>query len=193
MLDFDLMNIFSGFIRNYVNFGLNKNSSKFEVGKKEIKYFIMLGQLLGYSVIHKGPNNNEEAFLNNIEVSWKEYDFNTVSSSSIKLQLFRENDLVNDLQVIQNLLYKLKEDSNKIYIQILETSSNTRIDYLNNIINTSNLEMKKDVLVIYIIRDILNDKSYYNGYLFEKGKITKQKIGICYSDAVGEKKAVFKV
>ena len=89
MLDFDLMNIFSGFIRNYVNFGLNKNSSKFEVGKKEIKYFIMLGQLLGYSVIHKGLNNNEEAFLNNIEVSWKEYDFNTVSSSSIKLQLFR--------------------------------------------------------------------------------------------------------
>ena len=103
MLDFDLMNIFSGFIRNYVNFGLNKNSSKFEVVKKEIKYFIMLGQLLGYSVIHKGLNNNEEAFLNNIEVSWKEYDFNTVSSSSIKLQLFRENDLVNDLQVIQNL------------------------------------------------------------------------------------------
>ncbi|WP_291650700.1 hypothetical protein [Clostridium sp.] len=193
MLDFDLMNIFNGFIRNYVNFGLKKNSSRFEAVKKEIKYFIMLGQFLGYSVMHKGINNDDEALLSNIEVSWKDYDSNTLSSSSMKLQLFRENDLINDLQAIQNLLYKVKEEPNKIYIQILETSSNTRIDYLNNIINTSHLEMEKDLLVIYIIRDILNDRSYYNGYLFEKGKITKRKMGICYSDAVGDKKAVFKV
>ncbi|MCR1949778.1 MULTISPECIES: hypothetical protein [Clostridium] len=192
MLDFDLMNIFNGFIRNYANFGLNKNSSRFEAVKREIKYFIMLGQFLGYSVMHKGINNDDEASLSNIEVAWKDYDFNTLSSSSIKLQLFREDDLVNDLEVIQNLLYKVKEDPDKAYVQILETSSNARIDYLNNIINTSYLEIKKDMLVIYIIRDILNDKSYYNGYLFEKGKITKKKIGICYSDVVGEKKAVFK-
>lgn len=191
MLDFDLMNIFNGFIRNYANFGLNKNDSRFEAVKKEVKYFIMLGQLLGYSVMHKGVNNDEETSLNKIEVAWKDYDFNTLSTNPIKLQLFREIDLINDLQAIQSLLYRIKEDSNKLYIQILETSSNTRIDYLNNIISTSPLCIKKDILVIYIIRDILNDKSYYNGYLFENGKVTKAKKGICYADIDGEMKAVF--
>lgn len=191
MLDFDLMNIFNGFIRNYNNFGLNKKSSKFEVVKKEIKYFIMLGQFLGYSVMHKGLNNDEVTPLSKIEVIWKEYEGDTPYST--KLQIFREVDMADDLLTIQNLIKKIEEDPNKTYIQILETSSNTRINYLNNIINTSHLEIKKDILLIYIIRDILNDKSYYNGYLFEEGKITKKKIGISYTDDVGDMKAVFKV
>lgn len=193
MLDFDLMNIFNGFIRNYINFNLNKDSSKFEIIKKEIKYFIMLGQLLGYSVMYKGLNNDEKKYSNIIEVLWKDYDFNTIESSKTKLQLFRQMDLTNDLLAIQNLLNSIKENQDRSYIQILETSSQTRIDYLNNIINTTNLTIKSDILVIYIIRDILNDKSYYNAYLFNKGKITKEKTAICHVDIIGSMKSVFKV
>ncbi|GAA0084803.1 hypothetical protein UT300007_12420 [Clostridium sp. CTA-7] len=193
MLDFDLMNVFNGFIKNYINFNLKKDSIKFYIVKQETRYFIMLGQLLGYSVIYKGLNENDKIASNKIELSWKDNDFNKMASGVTKLQLFRENDLENDLSAIQNLLNKVKENPNCVYIQIIETSSKTRIDYLNNIIATSTTGIKKDILAIYIIRDILNDTSYYNAYLFEKGKITKDKVGICYSDAVGNMKGIFKV
>lgn len=192
MLNFDLMDIFNGFIKNYINFGLNKESDKFEVVKRENKYFIMLGQLLGYSVISKVIKENQPKHLNNVEMEWKNDDFNKLSDNINELQLFREFDLINDLLSVQNLLEKIKEDPNKMYIQILETSSSTRIDYLNNIVNTSQLKIEKDILLIYIIRDILNNTNYYSAYLFEKGKMSKSKIGICYYDAIGDMKAKFK-
>lgn len=192
MLNFDLMDIFNGFIKNYINFGLNKENNKFEVIKRENKYFIMLGQLLGYSVISKAIKENQSQHSNKLEIEWKNDGFNKLSDNINELQLFRELDLINDLLSVQNLLEKIKKDPNKIYIQILETSSNTRIDYLNNIVNTSHLKIEKDILLIYIIRDILNNTNYYSAYLFEKGKINKSKVGICYYDAIGDMKAKFR-
>lgn len=188
MLNLDLMSLFNGFIKNYENFDLNKRSSNCEIIKMEAKYFIRLGQVLGYSVIHRGLNIDNK--LENIEVLWNECNPGISKLNLTKLQLLRETDLMNDLLAIQMLLRRVRQKPDRVYIQILETSSDNRIDYLNNIVNTSRLKTEKDILLIYVIRDILNINSYYKAYLFENGKVTKSKLGVSYCDMNGDMKSI---
>lgn len=171
MLDLDLMIIFNGFIRNYINFGLNKNSKSIDIIKKENRYFMTLGKFLGFSVI---KNNN----IKNMEISWHEYEFNTMSNSSEKMKILREIDLENDLSAIYNLIKLIKEKPRKGYIQIIETSSKNRIDFFNKIILDSLGKEKNEFLIIYITRDVIKDLTFYNAYLFENSEITKSKIGV---------------
>ncbi len=182
MVDIDLMLLFNGFIRNYINLGLNENSKNEEIIKQENKYFITVGKLLGFNVVHK---------LDFKEVIWKEYKVDIEDKSLIKLNLLRENDLAKDLLALHNLQEIIKENSNVSYIQILETSSINRIEFLNNIIKTSNLRHNAQILIIYINKDILKRKTYYYAYLFKNKQIIKGKIGITSSDKNGHLRGDF--
>ena len=186
MLDLDLMIIFNGFIRNYINFGLNKESKSIDIVKQENRYFITLGKFLGFSVTNKKNNN-----VRNIEISWNEYEFNTMSNSSEKMKILREIDLERDLLAIYNLIKISKEKPKNSYIQIVEVSSNSRIDFFNKIILDSLVNEKNKFLIIYITRDVLKDFTYYNAYLFENSEITKHKIGFSSYDMEGTLKADF--
>lgn len=165
MLQIDLMTIFNGLIKNYINLDLDKNSTFEEIIKKESKYFLMLGRLLGFDVKHKGINPRE----NEVVINW----FLKEENRSIDLEINREEDLLNDLSSIHKLINEAKNNPNRSYIKIIETSSINRINYLNNIICSNNI--KNNVLTIYIIKDILNNMSYYNSYLFNNGLIIKEK------------------
>lgn len=166
MNSFNLMNIFNGFIKNYENLNLNVNDSNEEFIKKENKFFIMIGQFLGYQVLlKKGPK-----FFNK-EIVWISSD---IENKKV-LSILREDDLTKDLENIQNLVNYLKDEEETIVINIVETSSQKRVDYLNNIILTSKLCIKKEVLVIYIIRDILNSTNYLTANIFFENKLVSSK------------------
>lgn len=177
---FNLMNIFNGFIRNYENFNLNINDKKEDFIKKENKFFIMIGQLLGFEVLSK---KGKGIFENKIVWIDKDNDDKSV------LFVVREDDLTEDLQNIQNIVTYLKEKNDNSVINILETSSERRIEYLNNIILTSGLCIKKEILVIYIIKDILNSKNYITANLYLGNKLILSKkavISLKSSNFIGE-------
>lgn len=182
MVDIDLMILFNGFIRNYINLGLNKNSQNADIIRQENKYFVTIGKLLGFNVIHK---------VDFKEIIWKEYRNNIEDKSIIKINIFRESDLTKDLLALHNLLEIIKKNPDVSYIQILETSSKNRIEFLNNIIKTSNLSFNSEILIIYINKDILKGKTYYYAYLFKNREIIKDKIGITISDLNGNLKGDF--
>lgn len=165
MLQVDLITIFNGLIKNYINLDLNKNSTVSEIIEKESKYFLMLGRLLGVEVSHKGLKPLEKEVI----INW----FLKNEDSNIDLEISREEDLLNDLSSIHKLINEAKNNVNRSYIKILETSSINRINYLNNIITSNNIN--NNIIIIYIIKDILNNKSYYNAYLFENSLIIKEK------------------
>ena len=176
MNTFNLMNIFNGFIRNYENFNLNISDEKEGIVKKESKFFIMLGQLLGFEVISEHRKN----FLEN-KIVWIDKD----NENKSFLTIVREEDLTNDLENIQNLVRYLKDKNDQNIINIVEISSEKRIEYLNNILLTSSLCIKKEILVIYIIKDILNSKNYITANLyFEKKLVCSKKAVISLKDNI---------
>lgn len=182
MVDTDLMILFNGFIRNYINLGLNENNQNSDIIKQENKYFVTIGKLLGFNVVHK---------LDFKEIIWKEYKKDIEDNASVKINIFRENDLTRDLLALHNLLEIIKKNPKVGYIQLLETSSIKRIEFLNNIIKTSNLSFNTEILIIYINKDILKGKTYYYAYLFKNREIIKGKIGIVSSDKDGNLKGDF--
>lgn len=172
MNTFNLMNIFNGFIRNYENFNLSINDKTESIIKKENKFFIMIGQLLGFEVISK----QGKSFFEN-KIVWIDKD----NKNKAFLTVVREEDLTKDLQSIQNLVRYLKEKNDQNIINIVETSSEKRIEYLNNIILTSSLCIKKEILVIYIIKDILNSRSYITANLYNANKLELSKKAVISS------------
>lgn len=187
MLHLDLMILFNGFIKNYTNFGLTKCSKSIDVIKQENKYFSTMGKLLGFTVVDK---INTKGIIN--EICWSKDEFNIQSKASIKLKLFREVDLTKDLLAIDTVLNEIKENTECRYICIIEISSYNRIDFLNNIISKSVTSSKAEYLVIYIIRNVIDNITYFNSFLFKGNKIIKNKIGASYIDKEGNLSANFK-
>ena len=171
MKEFTLLNIFKGFIKNYINFDIKIGDLSEDINNKEMKYFIILGQMLGFTIFNK--KNNETI----IEVNFYE----DKNNKKKKLTINRENNLLKDIIAIENLIFNYSEEE-RFFIEIIETSSEKRIEYLNNLIIKSNLCIKKEILVIYIIKDILNYKTYFNAYLFNDHKIIDTKIGYSYKN-----------
>lgn len=165
MLQIDLITIFDGLIKNYINLDLDKNSTKEEIVEKESRYFSMLGRLLGVDVTHRGIRSSE----GEVVIKWSLNERDKI----IDLEINREEDLLNDLASIHKLINEAKNNQNRSYIKIIETSSINRINYLNNIVCTNNIQ--NNMLIIYIIKDILNNKSYYNAYLFKDKAIVREK------------------
>lgn len=187
MLDIDLMILFNGFVRNYINLGLNIESKNTDIIKQENKYFITLGKLLGFLVISNSSNDGRA------EINWKEYEFNTVSTSLTKVKIIREVDLSNDISVIYDLVNQVKENPKSGYILLLEVSSSNRIDFLNKIVINSLEFVKNEVLIIYITKDMIKNICYFNAYLFKDSEIIKSKVGISSIDADGNLKTNFKI
>ncbi len=186
-MDIDLMILFNGFIRNYVNLGLSIYQKSKDIIDQENRYFITLGKLLGYFV---SSNKSEDG---SIEINWKEYEFNTISTSSTKVNITREVDLSKDISVIHGLINKVNSRPNIGYVVILEVSSFKRIDFLNNIISSSLKSIKYEVLIIYNVRDVIKNIFHYDAYLFKDSETIKNKVGISSIDKDGNLKAIFKV
>ncbi|MDV4151372.1 hypothetical protein R0131_11020 [Clostridium sp. AL.422] len=184
-MEIDLMILFNGFIRNYANLGLNFVDKNLDIINKENKYFLTIGKLLGFLV--KSKKNNDGS----IEIDWKEYEFNTVSTSLTKINIVREIDLTKDLSVIYDLTHKVKKNPHIGYVLILEVSSYNRIDFLNKIVKSSLDIITDEILIIYITRDVIKNIFYFNAYLFKNSDIIKNKVGISSSDDDGKLKAIF--
>lgn len=186
-MDIDLMILFNGFIRNYVNLGLSIGNKSLDIINKENRYFITLGKLLGYFVL---SNKSEDG---SIEIDWKDYEFNTMSTSSTKVNIIREVDLTKDISVIHDLINKVNIKPNIGYVVILEVSSYNRIDFLNKIISSSLKSIKYEILILYKVRDVIKNIFHYNAYLFKDSETIKNKIGVSSVDNDGNLKAIFKV
>ena len=175
MRDFTLLNIFKGFIKNYINFNVKIGDSIEDINNKEIKYFIILGQILGFKITTK---KDKEMI---VEVNFYEEK----NSKERKLTISKENDLMKDVSSIEKLILNYKKEE-RYLIEIIETSSEKRIEYLNNLIIKSDLCIKKEILVIYIIKDILNYKTYFISYLFSNNTIIDNKIGYSYKNKLNQ-------
>lgn len=186
-MDIDLMILFNGFIKNYVNLGLNLGSKSTDIINQENRYFITLGKLLGYFVSN---NKNEDG---SIEIAWKEYDLNTSSSLSTKVEIIREVDLTKDILIIHDLINKVNKKPNIRYVVLLEVSSYNRIVFLNKIIGSSLKVNKYEILILYKVRNVIKNTFHYNAYLFKDSENIKNKIGISSVDKDGNLKAVIKV
>lgn len=181
MKEFTLLNIFKGFIENYSNFNIQLGDSVEDINNKEMKYFIILGQMLGFKITNK---KNEEMIT---EINFYE----DKNSKDKKLTICKQNDLLKDMIGIENLIINYKNEE-RFLIQIIETSSKQRIEYLNNLIIKSNICINKEVLVIYIIKDILNYKTYFISYLFGNNKLIDSKVGYSYKNELNEIEAKIK-
>lgn len=186
-MDIDLMILFNGFIRNYVNLGLSIDSKSLDIKNQENRYFITLGKLLGFFISSRKKDNG------NIEIDWKQYEFNTISTSTTKVNIIREVDLTKDISVIYDVINKVNDTSNIRYVVMLEVSSFNRIDFLNNIVISSLKANKYEVLIIYIVKDVIKNISNYYAYLFKNSDTIKNKIGISSPDDDGNLRAIFKV
>lgn len=169
MLNLNLMDLYNGLIKNYKNLSLNKSSQYDEISNKESKFFNTLGKFLGYKLEYKGSSNVDK----NKKIRFK-YDFK-YDKDNKDIEVIRENDMSNDLDAIQKLVDELKVNDSSI-IQFLETFSENRIDYLNKILLDSTNNLSNDLLVIYIIRDILKAECYHYCYLFNSNGIKEKYI-----------------
>lgn len=179
MREVTLLNIFKGFIENYINFNVQIGDSIEDINNKEMKYFIILGQILGFKITNK---KNKEMI---VEVNFYEEK----NSKEKKLTVIKENDLLKDVISIENLILNYKNEE-RYLIEIIETSSEKRIEYLNNLIIKSNLCIKKEILVIYIIKDILNYKTYFIAYLFSNNTIIDNRVGYSYKNKLNQIEAI---
>ena len=186
-MDINLMILFNGFIRNYMNLGLSIDSKSLDIKNQENRYFITLGKLLGFFVLSEKKDNG------NIEIDWKQYEFNTISTSTTKVNIIREVDLTKDISVIHDVINKVNNTYNIRYVVILEVASFNRINFLNKIVNSSFKATKYEVLIVYIVKDVIKNISNYYAYLFKDSDTIKNKIGISSADDDGNLKAIFKV
>ncbi|ATD55160.1 hypothetical protein [Clostridium chauvoei] len=192
MFAFDLMNIFEGLVRNYIKFDLNRESTRYEILKKEIDYMVSVGEVLGYSSIVTGIDENNNNINDKIELIWRDYDDLKAMPKDVVFYYSIEEDLVNDIKSIDSLLENIdKEKSNTSFMQVVEVASTERIQYLNRHIQTSKNVIGKDTLIIYRIKDILEGKNYLYAYLFNGNKIVKERIATSYTDIFGFLKAKF--
>lgn len=164
MLNLNLMDLYNGLVRNYENLSLNKSSQYDEISNKESKFFITLGKFLGYRLEYNGSINVDKYK----RVRFK-YDFK-YDKDNKDIEVIRETDMSNDLDAIQKLVDEIKVNNSSI-IQFLETFSENRIDYLNKILLDFTNNLSNDLLVVYIIRDILKAECYHYCYLFNSNGI----------------------
>ena len=164
MLNLNLMDLYNGLVRNYENLSLNKSSQYDEISNKESKFFITLGKFLGYKLEYKGSSNGDR----NKKIRFK-YDFK-YDKDNKDIVVIRETDMSNDLDAIQKLVDEVRFNDSSV-IQFLETFSENRIDYLNKILLDFTNNLSNDLLVVYIIRDILKAECYHYCYLFNSNGI----------------------
>ena len=186
MFNIDLMNIFEGLVRNYPNFNLTTESKKNDILKKELNYISRVGEILGYSSILTGINDENKNITNKIEIEWRNYDDKTGVSKEVFLYFSQELDLMQDISAIMSLVNIINNKSEtEAFIQILEVPSKERINYLNKILYDCNRFNEVDVLIIYKVSNPKDKSSNYYSYLFEEGKLIKQKNSHLYYDRLG--------
>ncbi|VYT63731.1 hypothetical protein [Clostridium tertium] len=166
MLNLNLIDLYNGFVKNYENLSLNRSSQYEEITTKENKFFITLCKFLGYNINYKRGETEDKRVIINFKYDYKECKYNK------DIDFIRETDMANDLFAVQKLSSELRFNNNAI-ICILETFSDNRIDYLNNIILSSPNSIKNDLLLVYVIRDILSGVNYHHCYLLNESGISK--------------------
>lgn len=191
MFKFDLLNIFEGLVRNYTKFNLNKNDKKDKIIKTEIKYIQSVGEVLGYSSIVEGIKKDSNNRNSSIEVFWREYNDRFSMPGELILHFSSEQDITKDIFAIQSILTNLNNKDKASYIQIIEVSSEARIDYLNSLIEKSKFEEDKDILIVYKIPKILQEKTDLYAYLFNGNKLIRKRKAISYTDIFNSIKVKF--
>ncbi|NKF05369.1 hypothetical protein J1C67_14880 [Clostridium gasigenes] len=192
MFNIDLMNIFQGLVRNYLKFNLTTESNKFEILKKELDYIVEVGEVLGYSSILTGINEESRAITDIIEIRWHNYDDKNTISNELFLYFSKELDLIEDVKAINNLVNTIDTKSEtKFFVQIIEVSSKDRVDYLNKLLQYAKRFNSIDVLIIYKTSNIREQTSEYYSYLFKESKLVKQKNACSYYDVFGSLKMKF--
>lgn len=192
MFNINLMNVFEGLVRNYLKFNLTTESEKFDILKKELDYISSVGEVLGYSSILTGINDESKRITNTIEIEWRNYDDERSISKEVFLYFSEELDLMDDIKAIDSLVNIVNTKiETKNFIQIIEVSSKERISYLNRLLQSCKRFNEVDVLIIYKVSNVKEKSSYYYSYLFEESNLIKEKKAHLYYDKLGFLKMKF--
>lgn len=183
---FDLMDIFEGYVRNYRRINLHQATNKSMFTKREIDYFANLGELLGFfSFVEDTKPNYEYGRSRPMDLAWwkSEPKIDKENFSQLILHLERENIWSKDAETIEKLFCKTDEEYrpvNIIGIQNVENYEKIRI--LNEMVCKKNKVQDSNVLMIYRYYDEDEDFDKVAAYYILENKIVGEKHAICDID-----------
>ena len=186
---FDLMNIFEGYVRNYRRMNLHQATNSSMFTKREIDYFANLGEMLVYfSFVEDSKPNIEYRRSRPMDLSWWKFDANKSKKyfSKLALHLERENNYLKDKETIEKLFSSTEKEyipTNVIGIQIVENME--KIDELNKLVCLKNKFQNSYVLMIYRYYDKDREFDRIAAYYFEKDSIIAEKYAISKTDITG--------
>lgn len=124
-MQFDLMKLFDGYVRNYHTFHLTVDHGKHSFTMTEIEYFSRLGSMLGYHAYTEDTCNG----LNRpMDLTWWD-GFDGTYWHDFILHLERENYFKKDMETLEKLFCK-RELSPMHAIGILNVPNYERIEEL---------------------------------------------------------------
>ena len=169
---FNLMSFFEGYVRNYRRLNLHQSTNRSMFTKKEIDYFVNLGEMLGlFSFVEDYKPGTDYGRSRPMDLSWWKWDgrLDKVDYQHIVLHLERENLFKKDTETIDKLFSKTDDYYIPHYvIGIQNVENRERIRFLNNLVIEKNLRQKSEVLMIYRYYDKPNAIDRIECYFFDE-------------------------
>ncbi len=185
---FDLMNLFEGYVRNYRRMNLFQATNTSMFTKREIDYFANIGEVLGYfSFVEDSKPNLENRRSRPMDLSWWKSDSNVSKEnfSQLVLHLERESNSSKNLERIDKLFCNTEEYYNPLnVIGIQYVNSIDDIEILNKLVCEKNKVQKSYVLMIYRIYDKNKDFDRIKAYYIENDSIIYTKSAISDTDTI---------
>ena len=186
---FDLMNLFEGYVRNYRRMNLFQATNTSMFTKREIDYFANIGEVLGYfSFVEDSKPNIEYRRSRPMDLSWWKSDANESKEnfSQLVLHLERESNPSKSIETIDKLFCNTEENYKPVnVIGIQNVKSVEDIEALNKLVCEKNKAQKSFVLMIYRFYDKNKDFDRIKGYYIENDSIIYTKSAISDTDKTG--------
>jgi hypothetical protein len=186
---FDLMNIFEGYVRNYRRMNLHQATNTSMFTKREIDYFANIGEMLGYfSFIEDSKPNLDYGRSRPMDLSWWKFDVEEDKErfSQLILHLERESNCLKSFETIDKLFCKTEEKYKPInVIGIQNVESAEKIEALNKMICDRNKLQNSYTLMVYRFHDKDIDIDRIKAFYIEKDSIIYSKSAISDTDKTG--------
>lgn len=187
---FDLMNIFEGYVRNYRRINLHQATNGSMFTKREIDYFANLGEMLGFfSFIEDSKPNQDYGRSRPMDLSWWQFDPKQDDKehfSQLVLHLERENVWEKDIETIDKLFCKTDEEYKPVnVIGIQNVEDYEQIEKSIELACKKNKYQDSNVLIIYRYYDKEKKYDRIKAYYIQKDKIIDKKSAICDVDKTG--------
>ena len=185
----NLMQFFEGYVNCYrtMNLSADHNTSMFT--KREIEFFMKLGEMLGFHVFIEDFKPNEELGRSRpMDLAWWKWDarIDLKHYAYLALHLERESLAQKDIETIDKLFSTT--DSGYVphnVIGIQYVTSADRMDLLNERILEKNKVQQSNVLIVYrYIDDVLNVQRVHAYSITNEG-IKEERNAILQQDRLG--------